>query len=112
MKSIFKPEVSLATRITNAIKKYPITTSLISNIYGTEPSKTLINDISERTNKLRNDMAHGNIDIEFDNNNIRDLRFMEIFVYILILSELNLNDEEIVSKIMVLFNIKNFLNLN
>lgn len=112
VKSIFEPEVSLATRIINAIKEYPITTSLIANIYGTKPTKKIINEISERTNKLRNDMAHGNIDIEFDNNNIKDLRFMEIFVYILILNELNLSDEEIVSKIMVLFNIRNFLNLS
>ena len=107
--NIFKPKVPYSKYIKQAIEDYPITLSLIENIYGVHASNKSINKISERINELRNNMAHGNIDIEVTDNHIKDIHFMEILIYILILTELGLKEEEIASKIVTLFNIKNFL---
>ena len=56
-------------------------------------------------------MAHGNMDIEFNEVNTKDLKFMEILFYILILSELDLSDDEIINKIAWLFNIRPFIHV-
>lgn len=106
-----KPQIPFSTYILNVIDDYPISFSVIKTIYGTDVTKKLLTDISERINKLRNDMAHGNMDIEFNENNTKDLKFMEILFYVLVLSELELSDDEIINKIAWLFNIRPFIHV-
>ena len=109
--SALKPQIPFSTYILNVIDDYPVSLSAIKTIYGTDITKYLLTDISERINKLRNDMAHGNMDIEFNEVNTKDLKFMEILFYILILSELDLSDDEIINKIAWLFNIRPFIHV-
>jgi hypothetical protein len=112
IESLLKPQIPFSTYILNVINDYPVSLSAIKTIYGTNITKRMITDISERINKLRNDMAHGNMDIEFNEVNTKDLKFMEILFYILILSELDLTDDEIINKISWLFNIRSFTHVN
>lgn len=111
VESALKPQIPFSTYILNVIDDYPVSLSAIKTIYETDITKNLLADISERINKLRNDMAHGNMDIEFNEVNTKDLKFMEILFYILILSELELSDDEIINKIAWLFNIRLFIHV-
>lgn len=109
VKRISKVEVNYASRLRYVINKYPICISYINNIYNLKSNDKLINTITERIAKLRNDMAHGNTNINFTSENTKDLKFMEVLFYIIILSELEVEDKEIINKINWLFDIKLFM---
>lgn len=109
VKLAVKPKNSFPSYITKVINDYPITISVISTIYGEEVTRKLKTKISKRINDLRNDMAHGNMDIEFNENNKKDLKFMEILFYVIVLSELELPNDEIINKIAILFDIRPFM---
>lgn len=106
---IFEPQIPFSTYIIKVVKEYPISLSFIANIYKEKNPESIITDIAERINILRNAMAHGKIDISFEHINTKDIKFMESLVYILILSELNLTDDQIVDKIIWLFNYNGFM---
>lgn len=106
---ISKAEVDYASRLRYVINKYPIAISYIKNIYNQKASDKMINIITERIGKLRNDMAHGNANIIFTSENTMDLKFMEILFYIIILSDLKVNDNAIINKINWLFDVKLFM---
>ena len=109
VKRISKVEVDYASRLRYVINKYPICISYINSIYNLKSNSKLINTITERIGKLRNDMAHGNTNINFTSENTKDLKFMEVLFYIIILSELEVEDKEIINKINWLFNISAFM---
>ncbi len=106
IKRISKVEVDYASRLRYVINKYPITNLYIELIYGQKKDKNNMSIITERIGKLRNDMAHGNIGVCFTSDNAKDLKFMELLFYIMVLSELKIDDNEIVSKINYLFDIR------
>lgn len=109
VKSIIKPQIPFSAYIKKAIDDYPIALSLIRTIYQNDKPKELINNIANRLNDLRNNMAHGNMDIVLTENTTKDIKFMELFVYAIILSELNIKEKEVACKIAYLFNIKSFI---
>lgn len=109
VKRISKVEVDYASRLRYVIITYPLCLSYINNIYNLKANDKIINTITERIGKLRNDMAHGNTNINFTSENTKDLKFMEVLFYIMILSELEVEDKEIVNKINWLFNICTFI---
>lgn len=101
-----KAHADYASYVRKIIKDYPLSKIYIKNIYNTEPNPNLITTIVERIGKLRNDMAHGNMDFEFTIDNTKDLKFMEMLVYVIILKELEIEDPEIINKVNRLFNIQ------
>lgn len=106
---VSKAEVNYASMVRHVVKKYPICVSCIKNIYGKENLDNELTKLSERLNTLRNGIAHGKIKIDFTLDNTKDLKFLELVVYIVILYDLGLDDEIIIKKIAWLFNINPFI---
>ena len=104
IKTIFKPQVSYSTFIRRVIKDYPVTLSAISTIYGTLTPERNISNIAERVN----DMAHGNIITEFSDLNTKDIKFMEVLFYMILLSEMKLPNDYIIERVAFLFNLRPF----
>lgn len=109
VKRISKAAVDYASRLRYVINKYPICIPYINNIYNIKSSDKKIKTITERIGKLRNDMAHGNTNISFTSENTKDLKFMEVLFYIMALSDLKVDDKEVINKINCLFNIRSFI---
>ena len=107
----FEAAIPFSTYIMKVIKDYPISLSFIANIYVTKNPEKMKSEIADRINILRNDMAHGKMDARFDQINTKDIKFMEMMVYILALSEIGLPEDEIINKVIWLFNIKPFMKI-
>lgn len=107
-KRITEPQVSYGDYLSYVIKEIPLCERYVQNIYEASNINTVINEINKRVNKFRNDMAHGNIDVGITINHIKDLKLLEVIIYTMILNNLELSEEEIIKKIMWLFNIKCF----
>lgn len=105
-KFAFIPRIPLNDYIKKVYEEYKVVKSLKENIYTSWEKMSIIAD---RIAKFRNNMAHGKIDWDFTEKNVDDVKFMEILVYMLILKELELNDEDVVTKIALLFEIRPFL---
>lgn len=105
-KFAFIPRIPLNAYIKKVYKEYQLIQSLKDNIY---PSNEKISIIAERIAKFRNNMAHGKIDWDFTEKNVDDVKFMEIIVYMIILKELELSDEDVLSKIEKLFDIHYYI---
>ena len=103
-----EPQVSYGDYISHVIKDIPLCESYIKNLYEVIDVEVIVNDISERVNKFRNDMAHGNIDVEISIEHTKDLKLLEIIIFIMIFNYLEIQEEEIINKINWLFNIKFF----
>lgn len=103
-----EPQVSYGDYILHVINDIPLCASYINNLYEVNNFKIIINDISDRINKFRNDMAHGNIDVEITIDHTKDLKLLEIIIFIMIFNYLGISEEKIISKINCLFDIKFF----
>lgn len=100
-----KGNINYKTKFDYAFKKYTLTQKYINNMYTVQENTS---DISYRLNIIRNALAHGNRKIEFDSINTKDLKLIEILIYIMILDYLKLDEKESISKINWLFNISTF----
>jgi hypothetical protein len=107
-KRLREPQVSYGDYLTYVIKEIPLCERYIKNLYDGDNTKLIINEINQRISKFRNDMAHGNVDVEITIKHTKDLKLLEVVTYTMILNYLGLDEEEIIKKIMWLFNIKSF----
>ena len=73
--------------------------------YEVKDAKSIITSCSERTNKIRNSMAHGNLDINFKPINSNDIYLIELLLYSMILKYIGLDKKIIQDKIKELFNL-------
>lgn len=103
IKGINKSENSLETRIKTALLKYlHLIKIILYSLYGLDNEK-LISDIAERMRVLRNDFAHGNLDIELRPAHLSDLKILEMLLYVMRLDSIKLEDYEIKRSIKQLF---------
>lgn len=110
LKRLNEVQVDYGSCIRHVIKDISVCQKYIKNLYDMKNMNETINQISERVNKFRNDMAHGNMDIEISIEHTKDLKLIEIMVYIMILKYIGVTEEEIIKKLNWLFNIKTFFN--
>lgn len=95
MRTIEKSDNKLSSKIENAIKDCKdILLSFVEHYYG-EYSKEKIKEISERMNELRNDLTHGNIDIEIEPIHLNDFAIMECLTYAMRLKKIGLEPDNI-----------------
>lgn len=109
LKRCTEPQVDYGSCIKYVINEIPLCKKYIENIYDVKDLNKIIDEISERVNKFRNDMAHGNMDINMSSEHTKDIKLIEIIVYIMVLKYINVDDQEIVNKINWLFNIRCFV---
>lgn len=108
VKRLSEPQVSYGDYISHVIKDIPLCERYIKNLYSESNVNAIIDNVSERVNKFRNDMAHGNIDVDITINHTKDLKLLERMIFIMILNYLGLTEDEIIKKINWLFSTKNF----
>ena len=75
----------------------------IKKRYQVKNVKPVITSCSERTNKIRNSMAHGILDIKFKPINSNDIYLIELLIYAMILKYIGLDEKIIQNKIKQLF---------
>lgn len=103
-----EPQVSYGDYLTFIIKEIPLCEKYINILYDEKKFNKVVCEISDRVNRFRNDMAHGNIDVDLKIEHTKDLKLLEIIIYIMIFKICNLDELDIVRKINWLFNIKYF----
>lgn len=86
---------SFGTRLQKALEDYekPLIPFFIDS-YGKE-YKEEVENICERMNKMRNDSAHGNIDIKFSPEHILDFGILECLLYAMRLRDIGISDVNI-----------------
>lgn len=95
MKTIKNSDNKLADKIKYAINDCKdILFSFVEHYYG-EYSEEKIKEISERMNELRNDLTHGNIDIEIEPIHLNDFAIMECLTYAMRLKKIGLEPDNI-----------------
>jgi len=62
-----------------------------------------IENIAERMSIMRNDIAHGNLDLKIEAIHLSDLGILEILIYVLTLNSLNISVTSIQKAICKLF---------
>ena len=70
--------------------------------YG-EYNESILNDISQRINEMRNDIAHCKLDIDYVPNHINDIKIVEYLIYAIRLKSIGLETESIQKAINALF---------
>lgn len=85
LKRCTEPQVDYGGCIKYVINEIPLCKKYIENIYDVKDLNKIIDEISERVNKFRNDMAHGNMDINMSSEHTKDIKLIEIIVYIMVL---------------------------
>lgn len=100
---IDKSDNSLSERIKNAINnnKEIVSMFLIKN-YQVDDKK-IIDDIAQRMNSMRNNIAHGNLDLEIQPIHISDFAVLEILIYVMRLNSLSISVKSIQKSICKLF---------
>ena len=76
----------------------------IYNVYKDEDVAKVIEDCSSRSNKIRNKMAHGKLDIDFSTDNSHDIKLIELLIYSMVLKYVEVDETIIIKKIAILFN--------
>ena len=79
--------------------------SFIKKRYRVKNANPIITACSERTNKIRNSMAHGTLDINFKPINSNDIYLIELLLYSMVLKYIGLDKKIIEDKIKQLFNL-------
>ena len=70
--------------------------------YG-EYNESILNDISQRINEMRNDIAHCKLDIDYVPNHSNDIKIVEYLIYAIRLKSIGLETESIQKAINALF---------
>lgn len=76
----------------------------IYNVCKDEDVAKVIEDCSSRSNKIRNKMAHGKLDIDFSTDNLHDIKLIELLIYSMVLKYVEVDETIIIKKIASLFN--------
>ena len=104
--SIQKIDVSFGEYLKYALNdNYKILNEFIGKRYAVKNPKSIINGCSERVNTIRNQMAHGKLDLKFKPINSNDTYIMELLLYSMTLKYVGLDENLIKDKIKCLFNI-------
>lgn len=93
--SITFNDVPLNLCIKNVIEKNKDLIEIFLNYNYRSCDKELINSIAERLSTMRNHIAHGNLTFKIEAIHIFDLKILEILIYIMRLSSLEISDESI-----------------
>lgn len=102
IKSIKKSENKFSDRLSTALNDcYKILEPFLIRDYR-EIDSGLIGNISERMNTMRNDSAHGNIDLKIEPINIKDFRTIENLLYAMRLKYIGISDISIKKSINLL----------
>ena len=99
-----KNDINYKSKAEYILNNYELCSKYIDLIYDKNEEKS-IETIATRLNIVRNALAHGNKKLEFQSINLKDMRLIEISIYIMILKYLTTDDEKIVDNISLLFNI-------
>ncbi|MBU3073870.1 hypothetical protein [Clostridium estertheticum] len=102
-KIINNSDNSLSERIKNAITdNINIMEMFLHENYQTV-NKELIDDISLRMNSMRNDIAHGNLDLKIEPIHISDFGILKILIYVMRLNSMDISVKSIQKGICKLF---------
>lgn len=102
-KVINKSDSSLCERIKYSFNKYKdIMMPFLSYLYSNS-DEDVTDKISERMNIMRNNIAHGNLDVNIEPIHILDFEMLEILIYVFRLNSLNLSQISIKKSICSLF---------
>ena len=102
-KMIDNSDNSLSERIKNAINtNIEIVRIFLNRKYQADVEET-IDNIAERMSIMRNDIAHGNLDLKIEAIHLSDLAILEILIYVLTLNSLNISITSIQKAICKLF---------
>lgn len=103
IKMINKSDNSLSACIKNAINKnIGIVRIFLQRNYNND-NEVIIDSIAERMKDMRNNIAHGNLDLKIEAVHISDLAILEILIYVMALSSLNITETSIQKSICKLF---------
>ena len=75
-------QIDFGGLIRTVVKKIDLCKYFIERIYCKEYNRKLLDEICKRANKFRNNMAHGNINIDFISDNTKDIKLLEIIFYL------------------------------
>lgn len=104
--SVSKTDLSYSEYLKYALNNnFDVLESFIKKRYRVKDAKPIITSCSERTNKIRNSMAHGNLDIDFKPINSNDIYLIELLLYSMVLKYIGLDKKIIQNKIKQLFNL-------
>lgn len=105
--SIDKIDVSYGEHLKYALNdNYKILKEFIGKRYQVKNPRFVISSCSTRVNTIRNQMAHGKLDINYKPINSNDIYLIELLLYSMALKHIGLRDDLIISKIKCLFNIR------
>ncbi len=90
-KKIEKIENDFGTRMSDALSDCEEILLPFLKYYYKEYNSAMIEDICDRMNKLRNDSAHGNIDLEIKPIHISDFSILEELLYAMRLKDMNID---------------------
>lgn len=101
--SISKMGIGFGNKLRRAIKEHrSIMDCFLIDEYGKKYEEHL-DEICARVNKLRNDMAHGNLDLRFDPKHIGDLKMVEQLLYAMRLKAIGVEERNIQNAINTIF---------
>lgn len=104
--SIQKLDIGYGERLKHALSdNFDILKPFINKIYSVKKAIHIISACSERANTIRNNMAHGSMDLKIKPINVNDIKIIEILLYSMVLKYSGLDSELIKEKIKCLFNI-------
>lgn len=104
--SIDKMQIGFGNKLRRAIVEHQsIMDCFLIDEYG-EKYKEQLNEICTRMNRLRNDLAHGNLDLKFCPEHIGDLKMVEQLLYAMRLKAIGVEERSIRSAINTIFRCK------
>ena len=81
----------MSSQIKHAINKcLEVIEPSLQYLYGNNYSEA-INEMSDRMNKMRNDIAHANLDFKIEPKQLADLQLIEILVYAMRINSLTMD---------------------
>lgn len=103
IKIIDNSDNSLRERIKYVLKSNIKVMSIFLKYYYQTDDMMLIEDISQRMNAIRNDIVHGNLNLTIEPIHIYDFNILEILIYVLRMTTLNMSMISIQKVICQLF---------
>lgn len=104
--SVQKLDISYGERLKYALNdNYTILREFIGKRYGVKNPRLIISRCSNRVNLIRNQIAHGKLDLKYKPINSNDIYLIELLLYSMTLKYIGLDEKIIKEKIKCLFNI-------
>ncbi len=102
-KMIEKSDLGIGDRIALVIKDCRHYLDIfLRRLYGKDDEQ-IIKDISCRMNRLRNNIAHGNLDFDINPMNVTDFQFLEIILYAMRMNKMNIEEKKCKNALSSLF---------